>query len=286
MKKHIAIFPILVFSFLLNVKLSGQVASIEFAAKLYLNQEYDYALKEYLRVYYSQKDNTSDLLLKISNLYVLLKNPEKGHKYADLFYFGNDDGELQNEALKLKIQIYLKSEDYESALVSANQLKVFNTASSDSKLFFIGISNLWQKTPKIIDNELLSLSYLTQNYKKLLTEKLASYQKVHNKNPYAAMFYSAIVPGLGQALNGNPQDGLKSFLLMGSLGLIFIEVSQTLSVGDVIVSVSPWLIRYFSGGMINATKQAKSKIKKKKSEAISDILQYLSNVNSFKNSQN
>ncbi len=281
MKKRIAIFPILVFSFLLNIKLSGQVASIEFSEKLYLNQEYEYALKEYLRVYYTQKGNTSDVLLKISNLYVLLKNTEKSLKYADLIYFGNEDLELRNEAIKLKIQIYLKSEDYESALVNANQLKIFDTVSADSKLFFTGICHLWQKTPKIIENDLLSLSYLTQNDKKILAEKLASFQKAHNKNPYAAMIYSAIIPGLGQALNGNPVDGLKSFLLMGTLSLIFIEVIQVLSMGDAIVSVSPWLIRYFTGGMINASKQAKKKIKEQKTEQISEILKYLSNINSM-----
>ena len=71
------------------------------------------------------------------------------------------------------------------------------------------------------------------------------------------------------------KDGLKSLALMVALGAVFIEVSTVLSLGDAIISVSPWLIRYFAGGMINASKIAKERIKHKKGMEIQEILKHL-----------
>jgi hypothetical protein len=275
MKKHIVIFPALVFNLILNIYMSAQPTAVGFADNLYINQQYEYALKEYLRIYFLKRDHTSDLLLKISNLYSQLNQPEKSLKYADLYFFGNADLYKKNEAIRTKILVFLKSKDYESALISANQLKEIDTASTDTKYFYTGLCHLLQKTPQIKDNELLLLSYLNEDDKENLIKKLDNFQKVHLKNPYNAMFYSAIVPGLGQTLNGNLSDGLKSFMLMGTLGLIFIEVSQVLSFGDAIISVSPWMIRYFAGGMINASKQAKLKTVHEKERIITEIMQHL-----------
>ena len=255
--------------------MSAQPTKVEFADNLYINQQYEYALKEYLRIYFLERDHSSDLILKISNLYSQLNQPEKSLKYADLYFFGNENLNKKNDAIRTKILIFLKSQDYESALINANQLKEIDTASTDTKYFYTGLCHLLQKTPKIKDNELLLLSYLTEGDKKILIKKLDFFQKVHVKNPYNAMFYSAIVPGLGQTLNGNLSDGIKSFILMGTLGLIFIEVSQVLSLGDAIISVSPWMIRYFAGGMINASKQAKSKAIQEKERIITELIQHL-----------
>ncbi|MBK7636290.1 MAG: hypothetical protein WAT22_18205 [Saprospiraceae bacterium] len=275
MRKRIAIYPALVCSFLLNIYLTGQVPSQEFAEKLYATQQYEYALKEYLRVYFVSKDNSSDLLIKISNLYAQLNNPEKSLKYADLYFFGNEDWDKKNDAIRSKILVHLKNEDYESALVSANQLKDVDIESADNKRFYIGLCQLLQKTPVTEDNELLFLTYLTDHDKRLLSDRFTTIQKLHQKNPYTAMFYSAMVPGLGQALNGDTKDGLKSLALMVALGAVFIEVSTVLSLGDAIISVSPWLIRYFAGGMINASKIAKERIKHKKGMEIQEILKHL-----------
>lgn len=275
MKKHIVIFPALVFNLILNIYMSAQPTTVGFADNLYINQQYEYALKEYLRIYFLKRDHTSDLLLKISNLYSQLNQPEKSLKYADLYFFGNEDLNKKNDAIRTKILVFLKSKDYESALISANQLKEIDITSTDTKNFYTGLCHLLQKIPQIKDNELLLLSYLTEDDKKNLIKKLDNFQKVHLKNPYNAMFYSAMVPGLGQTLNGNLSDGLKSFMLMGTLGLIFIEVSQVLSFGDAIISVSPWIIRYFAGGMINASKQAKLKTVHEKERIITEIMQHL-----------
>jgi hypothetical protein len=275
MKKHIVIFPALVFNLILNINMSAQSTTVGFADNLYINQQYEYALKEYLRIYFLKRDHTSDLLLKISNLYSQLNQPEKSLKYADLYFFGNEDLNKKNDAIRTKILVFLKSKDYESALISANQLKEIDITSTDTKNFYTGLCHLLQKTPQIKDNELLLLSYLSEDDKKNLIKKLDNFQKVHLKNPYNAMFYSAIVPGLGQTLNGNLSDGLKSFMLMGTLGMIFIEVSQVLSFGDAIISVSPWMIRYFAGGMINASKQAKLKTVHEKERIITEIIQHL-----------
>lgn len=89
------------------------------------------------------------------------------------------------------------------------------------------------------------------------------------------MFYSAMVPGLGQALNGDTKDGLKSLALMVALGAVFIEVSTVLSLGDAIISVSPWLIRYFAGVDDQCFKIAKERIKHKKGMEIQEILKHL-----------
>lgn len=106
-----------------------------------------------------------------------------------------------------------------------------------------------------------------------------AYQRVDEFNskadkvkPNLAMWMSVVVPGSGQILYGNWNDGLKSMGLTAALiGLYFNYVSQFSLVEGYLV-VLPWFQRYHKGGYMIAKQTALDKEEQYRSKAYQEIL--------------
>lgn len=232
-----------------------------FADSLVKCGQQDFALKEYLRcIFYNKNDAGNDLYLKISSIFRAKDDYAKSIEYADYHYF-RFSGNIpeQNKAIIEKIKVYLKKNEPNEALISASQLKAVTHEEKNTKRFYIGLSHLMRRDINLAKEHFSALTYLDSVNKSRMINLLDMIKNKDIKNPNNSMIYSAIIPGLGQAINGNYSDGFKSLMLITGLGVIFIEISKSLSFGNAVISVTPWLIRYFVGGMINASNQAKIK---------------------------
>lgn len=250
------------------------LVDLKYAESLYADGNYDAALKEYLRCnYFKVKSDEINITKRISDLYLLKKDYKKALIYLDRWYFENiNNEEIQVEAIISKTRIYTINNDFNTSIIELLQLPEYeNTKLNDRIKYYLFINYLLANNLPEASKYGIALSYLSESHEKEITEHLKKYQKIINKNPNHAVLFSSVVPGLGQMLNGDIKDGLISLAVVGGLAFLFIDVTQSLSFQDAALSITPWLIRYYLGGLGNAKKQAKKRIEEKKLNVISDI---------------
>lgn len=260
MKKLKTIFLIWIFStfvFAGNAQNSLETFADTLAAKGFYHQ----ALKEYLRcVFHDEKHLSKDIYIKISDMFLKIEQHQKALEYLDLHYYKYFDlNPEKNNVLFKKTQILFNQQKTEEALSNILQVVPANIHDSDRKYFYLGILNVALKKETESFEALSKLSYIHLNDHKELNSKIKCSIKKASKNPNLALAQSALIPGLGQTLQGNINDGLKSFILVGSLGVLFVDINLSYSFTDALISVGPWLTRYYIGGMVNASKQTEKR---------------------------
>lgn len=77
-------------------------------------------------------------------------------------------------------------------------------------------------------------------------------KKVNRKNRTKAIILSGLLPGLGQAYSGHYKEGVNSFFLISAIGLVYYYTLTNVGILDAIISVLPWVHRYYVGGMNTA----------------------------------
>lgn len=74
-------------------------------------------------------------------------------------------------------------------------------------------------------------------------------QRINRKNKIKAIIMSGFLPGLGQVYSKHYKEGLNSFLLVGTIGVVYYYTMINIGILDSLISVLPWLNRYYVGGM-------------------------------------
>lgn len=264
---------ILIVVFSVNTSLC-QTSMESFADSILIRtQDSDFALKEYLRAYYfSNGDEDEQLLTKIANIYSAKGQYDKALQYLDMKYFGTNDIAVKNEALEGKVLIFIAKNQLNQALINAYQLNIIDSTSCNTKNFYVGFCMLLKKEYKTSLEQFKKLFYLDSSEFKIIEKIVANIEKIDKKNPNKAIFFSALLPGLGQTIYGDPVDGLKSFGLISGLTVLMFEISSKLTFADALLSVGPWITRYEIGGMANAKQTAVKYIRNKKNKEISNFL--------------
>ncbi len=85
-------------------------------------------------------------------------------------------------------------------------------------------------------------------------------------------YLSMILPGSGQIVLGNYWNGLNSLLLNAALIAVTVNTSMAYAVYDGLLTVAPWWMRYYRGGVRNAGLQAEHKKEAKINKLIQDII--------------
>ena len=76
--------------------------------------------------------------------------------------------------------------------------------------------------------------------------------RVDKKSRTKAIVMSAIVPGSGQLYSKHYGEAANSFLLISAVGLVYYYSLTQIGFLDALISVSPWLNKYYVGGMNRA----------------------------------
>ena len=122
-------------------------------------------------------------------------------------------------------------------------------------------------------NKLKQLSYINEADFNQFDETEMALIKNEKKNPKRARTLSVILPGLGQAVNGQVKDGANSFLLIGGLTYFMLDLATVLSLPNSILSFGPWIFRYYVGGINNARKASELKKHNTKNALILNLLE-------------
>lgn len=221
------------------------------------------ALKEYLRcIYYDDGSLSQDIYVKTAHLFYIIEDVPKCLEYLDIHFYKNFDNKTEkNNVFIQKAQIFIKEDKINEALSHIYQIQPTNPIESDNKFFYLLVANLMLKNETESIKALEKLSYINVSDVAFLKNDIQSIVKLSKKKSNKAIFQSSLIPGLGQAVHGDVKDGLKSFVLVTTLGVLFVNVSLAYTFSDALLSVGPWLTRYYFGGIVNASQQAKQKNK-------------------------
>lgn len=252
---------------------SNVQGDIHFARSQYATANYKSALKEYLRVhYYDRSGQYERATREIAYCFQALGDKDNALKYLQKYLRISDlIAEEKAEGAYGKVELLLRDQP---ALALVELFQFDNEViilDADRYNYFVAIAQL------LADNYVAGFQYLDKlSYTKLIPrESLVQLQqqleKNHAKNHFAARLMSSLLPGLGQAVNGDAKDGLNSLLINGVLAVIFFNVQMNLTTVDAALSVLPWLGRYYVGGIGNAVTASKSKQVRVKSELLSEL---------------
>lgn len=276
MKKLRTIYLILIFNLIAYIG-DAQRAPESFADSLLANGLYDAALKEYLRcIYFHEELLDTQTYIKTAELFLKMNKPTKCLEYLDLHYFRYHHlSNEKNRVIVRKTQVLMSLGDYFGALSQMIQYHPDSITDTDTQHFYLGILHLMTENYEQSQSELFKLSYLSIENRDLITSKIKKAIKISQRKTHIAGVESAIIPGLGQFLNGDKIDALKSFILIASLSILMADVSLTYSLSDALISVGPWLTRYYIGGITNAQNQALRKKQSDYNDLILEIVRYI-----------
>ena len=275
-KANAILICITVFSLRIAV-LSGQSSPLEYANRLFEQQQTDAALKEYLRAYYLDQNNANpEVCGRIAKCFLLKGDDENALKYLDLYFFKlpNTDAR-RNEVRFEKQKIFLVREEYQRALAEILQVTKRLEPDLDRFHFMTAINYFFADQFEKGRSHLDKLSYRPWLDSVAVTAIIKDLEKNSKKNPSKARWMSAIVPGSGQIANGEIKDGLNSMALYVVFGLLYIDLIPEIGLADATLSVGPWITRYYLGGLSNAVKAAKNNKLNKRQRGIQKLINEL-----------
>lgn len=273
-------FYILIISILLCASLKAQTVSdvVSFADEQFAEGNYSIAAQEYNRALYFGYDNADIVLLQIGNCYNQLEDYDLATGFYDRAYIQSKSDSLKNEAILGKTFSLILQKKNMQAL---NELLYFTNEINNNqqiKMHFLkGVASYGIKSDSAAFDEfktVIALSELSDSTKILLEKefkKVFKYQKRFSPNRTYVM--SGIIPGSGQLSVGAIKDGLNSMALITGLYFIAVAIIKNYSVLDAIITLFPWIQRYYLGGMDKAKILAEEKIEKERYKSYERIIE-------------
>jgi len=256
----------------------SELADYNYALDLYADGSYTAATKELLRVYYYDREGVyTQLPLQISQSFDQMGDLKQALKYCSTYLRQNNlspENEAEGEYHKLRLLI--KNKEAQNALALLYQMdNALIALDKDKYNFYSAMTVLLTEDLEEAKTYISSLSYFPKINQSKLVSTYKELEKNFKKNHKVAQLLSALVPGLGQTVNGNAADGLNSFALNGSMVWLFFEVAKNLTYLDAAISVVPWFVRFYKGGIANAGQQSQIKQKADKEALLNKLIQLI-----------
>ncbi|MFO7617413.1 MAG: tetratricopeptide repeat protein [Bacteroidales bacterium] len=251
----------------------GMSESRAFADALFEEGQNDQALAVYQRIaFFSRPATDPAVLLRIADCFYARGDLDKALEFYDHSYFSLEDDSLKTEALLQKAACYLRSRNYDFALIELLSLdEQADPAMEDKRNFYLGMTwfgleNFDQSASffeKIPDNQADR-----DQIKALLNNR----RLIHRPDPRLASWLSVFVPGAGQFYTGQPMAGINSLLLTGSLVALGFLLASVTSPLDALITALPWFQRYYQGGFQRAADFARIRRAENRNDAFNRIL--------------
>lgn len=213
------------------------------------------ALKTWQRVlYFGGSRYSEECRQNLAELNAETGNFDKSLFYCELLYQGAKTDSVRYEALFRKAGILMLQSDYSKALLELLSLPgSLPEPWLSRKQLYLGSAHFGLKDYKAARVDLLPLFAADDTQGRETFEKLMrEAERVARKNPKTARWLSTFLPGAGQFYAGDVKNGLNSLLLNALLGYWFIATAVNYSFIDAGATVTPWLFRYYSGGIRHA----------------------------------
>lgn len=232
------------------------------------NQEL--AIKTYQRVlFFSGTRHRDECQRQLAALHAVSGNYDKAIYYCDLLYQSASNDSLRYEALFSKTGLLMVQNQYKKALLELLSLpKSIPEPWMSRKRLYLGAAHFGIRDFDAAREDLLPLFAADDlEGKKEFERLMRQAERAARKNPKTARWLSTFLPGAGQFYAGDIKNGLNSLLLNAALGYWFVATAISFTVVDAAASISPWLFRYYGGGI----KRAGDIVQRKKEEKLRKI---------------
>lgn len=234
------------------------------------------ALKTYQRVLFFSGDHYRDECQRqLATLHAELGDFEKSAFYCDLLYQSADTDSLRYEALFSKTGILMLQNLYKKALLELFSLpKNLPEPWMSRKRLYLGAAHFGIHEFDLARADLLPLFRVDDLEGRADFERLMRQaERTSRKSPKTARILSMILPGAGQFYAGDIKNGLNSLLLNALLGYWFVSTGLSYTFVDAAATVTPWLFRYYGGGIRRAGEILEKKKEERLREVFSKVLE-------------
>jgi len=230
------------------------------------------AMKTYQRVlYFGGERHREECQRQLAVLHVSLGNYEKAAFFCDLLYQSADSDSLRYEALFSKTALLMLQNQYQKAL-----LELFSLPNNlpepwyARRQLYLGAAHFGIQEFDLAQQDLRPLMDANNPQgRKALERLIREAKKVAKKSPKTARLLSTFLPGAGQFYAGDFKNGLNSLLLNSLLAYWFVSTGVSYSFVDAAATVTPWLFRYYGGGI----RRAGEILEKEKEERLRKVFQ-------------
>jgi len=245
--------------------------TIKNADKLYEFGDFNKSISLYRRALFFYDENPSEILSKIGDCYFGLSDFTLAEEYYDSAFSKCTNNKKNSDLVYKKLDCNIFFKEFKrgiDVLNSSDEVFVENPVKAN---FYKGLLLFGDQNYKSSQIYFLKILCDTcDDAKDSLLDLFNSNFKY--PNPEIAGVLSSVLPGSGQLYSGNHKDALNSFLLVGAIMLICSDMYFSFGLIDPIVSISPWLKRYYEGGIENAINSAEIKRNLRRNDILNRIL--------------
>jgi tetratricopeptide (TPR) repeat protein len=234
------------------------------------------ALKTYQRVlFFGGHLHRDECQSQLANLHASLGEFDRAAFYYDLIYQSAGSDSLRYEALFHKTAALMLQQAPKKALLELLSLpKTLPEPWKSRKHLYLGAAHFSIREFELARQDLLPLFGPDDSAQKAEFEKLfRQAERVARKSPKTARLLSMFLPGAGQFYAGDIKNGLNSLLLNGLLGYWFVATGINYSFIDAGATVTPWLFRYYGGGIRRAGEILETKKEERLKKTFQKVLQ-------------
>jgi tetratricopeptide (TPR) repeat protein len=249
-----------------------------YADSLYLAGHFDEALPVYQRTaFFNRPGVDPEVLSRIADCFISGGDLEKALEFYDHSYFAQTNDSIKKDVLFRKSACYLRSHNYNFALMELLSLEDSLSPGFEKKRnFYLGMTWFGLEDFGKAGNYFEKAAYDSTGQQKI-REIFADRRHFYLPNPKLASWLSIIIPGAGQIYSGEIWSGINSLMLTGffvGLGFYVVNVSSPV---DALFTALPWFQRYYQGGFQRAADFAKNKRAKNRSRIFDEVLNVIAN---------
>lgn len=243
--------------------------TLKFADEKFAEGNYELALKAYQRLAFFSETADPSLFLKVAEIGAIQGEYELAQKYYGFAINLTEDSAYSTELLFRKAYYQMLNGNYQYAVVDLLSIDDSDEKIKDRVDLYLGTCYFGLEDferAKIY----FKASVLPEYHADI--DRLFTKKKLYSPSPSKAKVLSIIIPGAGQFYSGYIRDGVNSFLLTSALVAVFVNSAQSYNIFYALVSVMPWIQRYYTGGFTRAENLAKLKRQNKRNRVYNEIL--------------
>ncbi|MGC9472478.1 MAG: hypothetical protein ACP5D1_13160 [Bacteroidales bacterium] len=272
-KKHWILF-VLSFSLLSAAGAQETERIISLADTLFSRGRYDHAVKEYQRaLFFDPGYRRAHVTAQLGHTWFHRENYEEAARYYDIALNLQENDSLQLELHFRKVLCQMLGEEYQFALIELYGMpEDMPVYFSRRKNFYLG--TCYYSLGSLGEAALAweeALQSAPAEKQEALNHLLRGKNKYNRPNPNTAWYLSLILPGTGQFYAGDIKNGINSLVLNAGIVYLAYTTAVNYSVIDAVVSILPWLQRYWQGGFMKASDIARKKREKNRKELLLEV---------------
>ncbi|MBK8845757.1 MAG: hypothetical protein IPO27_03990 [Bacteroidetes bacterium] len=184
------------------------------------------------------------------------------------------DDSVRTESLFGTGLSYMLMNDYSTALISLLDIYSNNNETIEKrKLLYTGVAYYYLNDFEKSQSYLNQFANMVHMHQDTIAQLMSiTHKKTKRYKPGKAYTLSLLLPGMGQFYSGDIKNGINALLLVAGLTYLGYNVWINAGVVDAIISVAPWLQRYYYGNAEKARAIAANRLQLEKNTIMRNFL--------------